>query len=332
MPQNNTGTIGVEIVPASASAVSTGVDGESDIAGQGKSGIDACEDGSKSALGGREPSKGGKKKKDAFTELMSPKKPAKNSTWHPRDSSHASDFTSSTANQPPPHKRVHTYHGRMGLGVYIANPSAFPSTTVLWHNENFVLVHDLYPKASVHTLLLPRSTDHIFLHPFDAFDDADFLASVRAAAEEGRRLVASEMRRRFGKYAARDTAREAALRQDPPPDEFPPGRDWASEVMVGIHAGPSMSHLHVHILSPDRVSPCLRHKKHYNSFSTPFFVPLQDFPLAEEDPRRRRGWFKEQGFLRGNMRCWRCGEVWDKAEFAELKRHLEEEMERWIRD
>ena len=42
---------------------------------------------------------------------------------------------------------------------------------------------------------------------------------------------------------------------------------------AGFHAVPSMRPLHLHLLSLDHDSEALKHKKHWNSFATPFFVP-----------------------------------------------------------
>lgn len=42
---------------------------------------------------------------------------------------------------------------------------------------------------------------------------------------------------------------------------------------VGFHAVPSMQRLHMHIISTDMVSPCLKTKIHWNSFTTEFFLP-----------------------------------------------------------
>lgn len=67
--------------------------------------------------------------------------------------------------------------------------------------------------------------------------------------------------------------------------QVPPGRDWESEVLVGVHTHPSMNHLHVHVLSRDRHSERMKHRKHYNSFATPFFVPVEEFPLRSGDAR-----------------------------------------------
>jgi aprataxin len=86
-----------------------------------------------------------------------------------------------------------------------------------------------------------------------------------------------------------------------------------------------MNHLHIHVLSVDHVSECLKAAGHYNSFTTGFFVPLDAFPLAEDDPRRaKRG-------LGENLICWRCGSDF-KRKFVELKGHLEEEFEMWKRE
>ena len=168
----------------------------------------------------------------------------------------------------------------------------------------------------------------MLLHPFVAFSDPVFLAFVRAEVTKLRTLVAKELRRKYGKFSAKDRAREEAMAADPPPEVLPEGRDWEKEVMCGVHAGPSMKHLHVHVLSVDRVSECMRHRKHYNSFATPFFVGMEDFPLEEGDVRRHPG---REGYLKTEFRCWRCGKGFGNR-FKRLKEHLEEEFEVWKKE
>lgn len=217
----------------------------------------------------------------------------------------------------------------MGLGAYLTNPGSFPSSQVIYHNDDFVLINDLFPKATVHTLLLPRSKKFSLMHPFDAMEDQGFREKVVAEAAAARQLVAKELQRRLGPHSRSDARREAVLNGDAGPDpsgSLPAGRDWLAEIRVGFHAQPSMSHLHVHIFSRDMHSDRLKHRKHYNSFNTPFLVPLEDFPLADEDERRGR----KSGWLSGGMRCWRCGRVWEKS-FVGLKEHLDEEFEDWKR-
>lgn len=217
------------------------------------------------------------------------------------------------------------HNARDNLAPYITHPETFPQSTVVYYNDNFVVIHDKYPKSSLHLLLLPRDPHKTRLHPFDAFEDVQFLESVRAEVGKVRSLAAAELRRRYGKFSAQDKARREALHAEEPPDVLPVGRDWEKDVMCGVHAHPSMNHLHVHVISVDRCSTRLKHKKHYNSFSTPFFVGVDDLPLARDDVRRHPG---RQGYLQRDYVCWRCGRDFGNR-FAELKRHLEEEFEEW---
>lgn len=48
---------------------------------------------------------------------------------------------------------------------------------------------------------------------------------------------------------------------------------------IGYHSSPSMQRLHVHVISKDFHSPCLKTKIHWNSFTTKFFWSIH-------------GWFK----------------------------------------
>ncbi len=220
---------------------------------------------------------------------------------------------------------------RDGLGAYIDDPASFPASSVLYFDDNFVAIHDLYPKASVHCLLLPRSAAHALQTPFEAFEDPAFLASVQAAVLKLKAVVAKELQRKFGAASRTEEKRQAVLTGRVEPDgdsELPPGRDWASEVRVGIHSRPSMNHLHVHVFSRDMHSPCLKHRKHYNSFNTPFLVDVADFPLAQDDPRRHPG---HEGYMSRDLRCWRCGKNFGNK-FKALKDHLDEEFDEWKRE
>ena len=151
-------------------------------------------------------------------------------------------------------------------------------------------------------------------------------------------LAAAELKRKFGAFSTLERRREGALgrnedrrlagdKQEEAEEVVPEGRDWSQDVMAGVHAGPSMNHLHVHVVSRDFVSDRMRHRKHYNSFHTPFFIDLDDFPLAKNDPRRHPG---REGYLAEDLRCWRCGKGFGNR-FQQLKIHLEEEFEDWKR-
>lgn len=231
-------------------------------------------------------------------------------------------------NTARPSRSGNPFKDRMGLGAYLEDPASYPSSRVIYHNEDFVAINDRYPKATIHTLLLPRSPKYNLLHPFDALDDPEVLAKVKTETQRLKALVAKELQRRLGTHSQSDAHRQAVLDGDVEPDqsgELPEGRDWAAEVKAGVHAVPSMRHLHVHVFSRDMFSEALRHRKHYNSFNTPFLVDLDDFPLAADDPRRNT---KEEAYLRWDMKCWRCGLNFGN-QFQKLKRHLEEEYETW---
>lgn len=251
----------------------------------------------------------------------------------PKQSKPSSPTTTNSTSEPAQYNRPFR---RDGLNPYITNPTSFPASEIILHNPSFVTIPDLYPKSSVHVLVLPRSRSKTHLHPFSALDGSDpaFLSAVRAECAQAKDIVASELRRRFGKYSTQDRAREAALSSSSPdhpgtdtdlPLSLPPGRDWAASVMVGVHAGPSMANLHIHVISVDRQSDCLKHRKHYNSFATPFFVPLDDFPLTQDDERR---WPGREQYLRREFTCWRCGQGFG-MKFQDLKRHLQKEFEAW---
>lgn len=251
--------------------------------------------------------------------------------------------TSSTQQKPPSKKQrilsdndqraLNVTHGRDALKAYTLSPTSFPPSRVISHDDDFVVINDLFPKSSVHLLLLPRDPAKQLQHPFDALDGSDpaFLASVQRAALALEQLAASELRRRFAKASAAERARRAALERDHVVDDsaarppLPPGKDWRASVVSGIHAHPSMTRLHIHVLSTDRVSACVTHSRHYNSFATPFFVPVADFPLAPHDPRRHPG---REGYLDRELQCERCGRGFGNR-FKKLKAHLAEEFEAW---
>jgi aprataxin len=130
-------------------------------------------------------------------------------------------------------------------------------------------------------------------------------------------------------FSATGKVRNDAMDAGVPYDELPPGRDYLSDIRIGIHAHPSMAHLHVHIVSRDMHSDRLKHRKHYNSFNTSFFIPVADYPLAEDDERLRTSF--QNANLSKDFVCWRCKKVFGNR-FAELKRHLDEEFDSWKKE
>ncbi|QIW95310.1 hypothetical protein AMS68_000828 [Peltaster fructicola] len=243
---------------------------------------------------------------NAFTKLMTPK--AKPHTDKP---------TKKT-----------TFYGADGLGVYIADPASFPASRVVYYNDKFVVINDLYPKASVHLLILPRDRSKNYLEPQVAFDDSDFLAECQKELVKVRKIVADELRRRFGEFSKSDREYFKAIEAEEPPSSLPAGRDWSKDVISGIHANPSMNHVHIHVLSRDMVSECMKKTNHYFSFTTDFLVDLDQFPLAKHDHRRSASHYM---YFPSEMTCWRCGKQFGNK-ITKLKAHLEEELQSWIKE
>jgi len=192
---------------------------------------------------------------------------------------------------------------RNGLEEYLRNPH---HPRVISYNDDFVVIKDLYPKATVHLLILPRDEAKQHQHPCEAFEDSDFFSKVKAEAA------------RWQTIAAKELARTLCPSSAPIPE-----RDWEKEIKVGIHMNPSMNHLHIHVISRDMRSPFLRHRKHYNSFTTPFFAELHEFPLSEEEE-----YLKRLDWHLRDMTCRRCGMNFGNR-FKALKEHLEQEFEGW---
>lgn len=95
-----------------------------------------------------------------------------------------------------------------------------------------VIIKDKYPKAKIHYLVLPQEN----------------ISSIYVLNKSHLKLLEE-----FGKlFKEIQEEVEVTLR-------------------AGFHAVPSMQRLHMHIISTDMVSPCLKTKVHWNSFTTDFF-------------------------------------------------------------
>lgn len=189
----------------------------------------------------------------------------------------------------------------------------------------------------MHLLLIPRNPDLYFQHPLTLLStNPTFLAEIQKRVAHLKRLAASELRRKYGLQSKSDEPYQSALeelmsRPNPPSASerdalLPAGRDWLSEIKAGAHTHPSMTHMHIHVMSREMHSPCLKHKKHYLSFNSSFLVDVDEFPLEEGSKR-----FHPGDWPNWDMKCWRCGENF-KNKFARLKAHLGEEFEAWRRE
>lgn len=206
---------------------------------------------------------------------------------------------------------------------YILEPARHPDR-VIRDSSDAVLIHDKYPKAQVHLLVLPKWQPHRDLHPHDAFEDPNFLAMIRKQVAEGLTIAVPMLKAKM--Y---DTLRADGL-EVKQIESLMNMRDFIQDFQVGIHAHPSQHELHVHIISRDMISWHPYGSRHYHAFNTPFFVPLELYPLPEDDIRREVP-YQNANLTKEDFDCWRCGKNFGTHWPAMLK-HLEGEWKGWIRE
>lgn len=118
----------------------------------------------------------------------------------------------------------------------LVNSMENPENIVL-QDEQVTVIKDSYPKAKYHYLVLPKKNiNNIFKL------DKSHLPLLRHMEDVARKVTASN-------------------------DEV--------TFKIGYHSVPSMQRLHLHVISDDMVSPSLKSKTHWNSFTTKFFIPSE---------------------------------------------------------
>ncbi|KAJ3155565.1 hypothetical protein HDU89_006531 [Geranomyces variabilis] len=122
------------------------------------------------------------------------------------------------------------------LKPYCLHPEKHPDVVVAF-NDDLVAMKDKF-SAKKHYLVMPRAD----IESLSALDRSHvrLLDAMKAQADE---LIAQAPGCRF---------------------------------RTGFHAVPSMRHLHMHVISEDFDSPTLKNKKHWNSFTSPFFKNFQE--------------------------------------------------------
>jgi len=186
---------------------------------------------------------------------------------------------------------------RNALLKYVQSPETFyandPDNVIF--DAHCIVVPDMYPKATIHGLVIAR--DQRLKGPRDLRTPQD-IPLVRHMQHMGKRWVAKQ--------------------RAPPP---------GSNVVMGFHSVPSLRQLHMHVVSTDYDSSCLKHKKHWNSFTTLFFMDV-DTVLTQLEAKAGSpgGAFLDynvdarEALLRVPLRCHRCGER--QASMPKLKQHI----------
>ncbi|CAJ1030719.1 HIT domain/Scavenger mRNA decapping enzyme C-term binding/C2HE / C2H2 [Leishmania utingensis] len=167
-------------------------------------------------------------------------------------------------------------------------------SSLLYKDDACVLVNDAFPKSMVHCLVMPLD---LRLQSLNALSKKD-VPLLRHMMYVGDAYV------RYLKTTAPHTYK-------------------ARRFIAGFHALPSLPMLHLHVLSMDLDSPCLKHKKHYNSFATFFFL-TSDRVLDDLERHGRVTLNQDVVHLRqmeeGDMRCLWCGTA--LANVPVMKSHI----------
>ncbi|CCK71327.1 DNA 5'-adenosine monophosphate hydrolase KNAG_0G02710 [Huiozyma naganishii CBS 8797] len=187
---------------------------------------------------------------------------------------------------------------------YVAHGDGDDDLPVLYFDSDAVVLRDMFPKATVHLLVIPRPAEITFRHPAVALT-REVQDTIQLAIQWAKNYT-------FAQFV----------------DQFPESlssydlQKFITEfVLVGVHSVPSMSNMHVHVISRDFHSPSLKHKKHYNSFNTAFFVPWDQLPL-ESPPDKTQA---ELTIKNTPLKCSYCRRDF-RNKFKALKEHLDEEF------
>ena len=154
-------------------------------------------------------------------------------------------------------------------------------------DEDMVIIRDKFPKARHHYLVLSRR-DIQGLTDITG-NDVPLLESMLA---RGKQLVEK----------IKEKERKAQFR-------------------LGYHALPSMRRLHMHVISQDFDSPCLKHKKHWNSFASAFFMDAVDvIEKLKEKGRITIDKDLYEGLLKESLKCHVCKQL--QPNMPKLKDHI----------
>ena len=133
---------------------------------------------------------------------------------------------------------------RKALDAYVQEGDARPkycTQRILCEDDLVVCMYDPYPKSKIHLLVLPKLKLCL---------PGDFRKLTKEHVPALRQLQSATIRI---KERLRQSLGECDLQE-------------------GFHSIPSMAYMHVHIISLDFSG--VRNKRHYLSFTTPFFIPI----------------------------------------------------------
>lgn len=171
-------------------------------------------------------------------------------------------------------------HWNQGLKVSMQDP-----VMQVYKDETVVVIKDKYPKARYHWLVLPWQS----------------IPNLKSLRKEHCDLI-----RHMHNIG------EQMVSQCPDSDSL--------RFRIGYHAIPSMSHVHLHVISQDFDSPCLKNKKHWNSFTTDYFIESKDVLQMLQTDGKVSVTEGASELLKLPLRCHTCHR--ELSTIPALKEHL----------
>jgi aprataxin len=221
------------------------------------------------------------------------------------------------------------------LAQIAADPDRFRDQQTIWHTDDQVVgILDKYPKSSVHGLLLARQP---------GLDSVSMLRGEHLPLLQHMREVAvgwirqQQQQQQQGKVSLPQLAGVSLQQQQQQQQEEEKGEKGVNEQAgpisssssssilpgwrLGFHSIPSMAQLHLHILSDDFNSEWLKTKKHWNSFTSPFFLNLDDVIVAlQQQGSVSVDKAAAEGLLKQGLVCHKCGQ--QLPNMPQLKAHI----------
>ncbi|CAB9526706.1 DNA-binding protein involved in single-strand DNA break repair [Seminavis robusta] len=198
--------------------------------------------------------------------------------------SSSSSSSNDSMNGPAKRHKNNRNHWADGLLKFLDDPT---DPAVVYLDDEFIAVKDKFPKAKCHYLVMPRDTKFRSLNDLEGRGDMVLLRKMEAVANK---LV----------HDQNETG------------------DPTLQFRYGFHAVPSLNHLHMHVISQDFDSPHLKNKKHWNSFTTTFFVPVEEMQIAVT--KGKIDFTYRENRLKDGLKCHRCGKM--QTNMPQLKQHI----------
>lgn len=204
---------------------------------------------------------------------------------------------------------------KFALAPYIRKPETFTDDTVIFYDDQVVIIHDSFAKSACHLLILVRDADLTRKHPTTGLT-LEVKDELNQYVERAQDYAYNFFVKRYklSKLGSPFESNEDFLDKDSFIELF---------TQTGVHSVPSMANLHIHVMTKDFNSPRLKNKKHYNSFTTGFFIDWDKLPLDRVPDIKAT----ENMFLReSDLLCIYCGKNFSNK-FSKLKEHLSDEFD-----